>query len=140
MLISTAYAQAGGAGGGGDLFTSLLPFILIFGIFYMLLIRPQQKKAKQHKETLANLKRGDRIVTGGGIIGRIARVEGPNELLVDIAPDVRVHLMRSTVIELVARSEPVAAGGDARADDDGEKEKPVRAKKRRKPAVSRRAR
>ncbi len=137
MLISTAYAQLGGGEGGGDLITSLLPFILIFGIFYMLLIRPQQKKAKQHKETLASLKRGDRIVTGGGIIGRIVRVEGPNELLVDIAPDVRVRLMRSTVIELVTRGEPAVARGEA---DDGEQEKPVRAKKRRKAAVSRRAR
>ena len=137
MLISTAYAQAAGTGGGGDLITSLLPFVLIFGIFYMLLIRPQQKKAKQHRETLASLKRGDRIITGGGIIGRIARVEGPHELMVDIAPDVRVRLMRSTVVDVMARSEPVAADSDA---DDDEKEKSVRAKKkRRKPAVSRRA-
>ena len=140
MLISTAYAQVAGGEGGGDLITSLLPFILIFGIFYMLLIRPQQKKAKQHKETLGSLKRGDRIVTGGGILGRIARVEGPNELLVDIAADVRVRVMRSTVLDVVARSEPAAAGGDTEAADDGEKEKPVRAKKRRKAAVSRRAR
>ncbi len=136
MLISAAYAQAGDAAGGSDLITSLLPFVLIFGIFYMLLIRPQQKKAKEPKETLASLKRGDRIVTGGGLLGRIVRVEGPNELLVDIAPDVRVRLMRSTVIELVTRGEPAAVRGDA----DGEQEKPVRAKKRRKAAVSRRAR
>ena len=136
MLISAAYAQAGDSGGGGDLITSLLPFVLIFGIFYMLLIRPQQKKAKEHKETLGSLKRGDRIVTGGGLLGRIVRVEGPNELLVDIAPDVRVRLMRSTVIELVTRGEPAVARGDA----EGEQEKPVRAKKRRKAADSRRAR
>ena len=140
MLISTAYAQVAGGEGGGDLITSLLPFVFIFAIFWFLLIRPQQKKAKQHRETLASLKRGDRIVTGGGILGRIVRVEGPNELLVELAPDVRVRLMRSTVIELVTRSEPATTGGAAEAADDGEQKKPVRAKKRRKAAVSKRAR
>ncbi len=116
MLISPAFAQQG-ITGGGDMFTSLLPFIVIFVIFYMLLIRPQQKKAKQHKEMLSGIKRGDRIVTGGGIIGRVSRVEGDSELIVEIAPDLRVRVMRATVGELVNRSEP-AVGERPRKEKD----------------------
>ncbi len=116
MLISPAFAQEGIAG-GGDMFTSLLPFIVIFVIFYMLLIRPQQKKAKQHKEMLAGIRRGDRIVTGGGIIGRVSRVEGDGELIVEIAPNLRVRVMRGTVADLVTRSEP-AVGERPRKEKD----------------------
>ena len=109
MLISPAYAQtAGGVAGGG--FEMFLPFILIIVIFYFLLWRPQQKKMKQHKEMLRAIKRGDRIVTGGGIIGRVARVEGDDELIVEIAPEVRVRVTRATVAEMRVRGEPARAG------------------------------
>ncbi len=109
MLISPAYAQAAGglAGGGFEMF---LPFILIIVIFYFLLWRPQQKKMKQHKEMLSSLKRGDRVITGGGIIGRVARVEGDSELIVEIAPEVRVRVARGTVAEVMVKGEP--AKGD----------------------------
>ena len=108
MLISPAYAQAvGGAAGSG--FEMFLPFILIIVIFYFLLWRPQQKKMKQHKEMLGSLKRGDRIITGGGIIGRVARVEGDSELIVEIAPEVRVRLARGTVAEVMVKGEPAKA-------------------------------
>jgi preprotein translocase subunit YajC len=83
MLISPAYAQAGGAPGGFDLI-SLMPLLLIFVVFYFLLIRPQQKKMKQHRDMVATLKRGDRVLTAGGIIGSVVKVEDA-ELLVEIA-------------------------------------------------------
>ncbi len=112
MLIAPAYAQAGGGGGGFDIL-SLMPLILIFAVFYFLLIRPQQKKMKQHKEMIAGLRRGDRIVTGGGIFGRVARVEGDGELIVEIAPEVRVKVRQATVAEITSRSES-GGGQEAR--------------------------
>ena len=122
MLISPAYAQAAGAG-GSDMFVSLLPLVLIFAVFYFLMIRPQQKKAKLHKEMLAALKRGDRVVTGGGIVGRVIRVEGDNEILVEIASDVRVRIRQSTISEVVSRSEPAErdSGADTSEDSAGKK-------------------
>ncbi len=121
MLISPAYAQAAGGAGGGDMLVTLMPLVLIFVVFYFLLIRPQQKKAKQHKEMLGSLKRGDRIVTGGGIVGKIVRIEGDNELMVEIAPDVRVRVRQGTVAELVVRiSEPPAVKEDDAAADEAD--------------------
>ena len=116
MLISAAFAQeAGGAGaGGGDLFVSLMPLALIFAVFYFLMIRPQQKKMKAHKEMLGSVKRGDRIVTGGGIIGRVARAED-DELVVEIATDVKVRLKRGHVSELISRAEPASS----ESEDEG---------------------
>ncbi len=129
MLISPAYAQAAGGAGGGDMLVTLMPLVLIFVVFYFLLIRPQQKKAKQHKEMLGSLKRGDRIVTGGGIVGKIVRIEGDNELMVEIAPDVRVRVRQGTVAELVVRiSEPPAVKED---DDDADEAGGKVGKKRR---------
>lgn len=123
MLISPAYAQmeAIAPGGGIEMF---LPFVLIIVIFYFLLWRPQQKKMKQHKSMLGNLKRGDRVVTGGGIIGRIARVEGDDELIVEIAPEVRVRVARGTVSDVVVKGEPAKNdNASAKGDDDGKKKK-----------------
>ncbi len=79
MLTSIAYAAAGnpgGAAGGGDMISMFLPLILMFAVFYFLLIRPQQKKAKQHKEMLGKLQKGDYVLTTGGLLGRIVEVEG----------------------------------------------------------------
>jgi preprotein translocase subunit YajC len=116
MLISTAYAQ------GFNLPSFLndqsalqfMPLVLIFVVFYFLLIRPQQKKAKDHRATLAALRRGDRVVTGGGIIGTIVRVDGPEEVTVDIADGVRVRVVRSTITGVVAKPDPGAAREAAR--------------------------
>lgn len=96
MLISPAYAQdAAGLLGG---VTQFLPLVLIFGVFYFLLIRPQQTRAKQMKAMLAALRRGDRVVTAGGILGTVQRVkEGSDEIEVDIAPNVRVTVIRDTI-------------------------------------------
>jgi preprotein translocase subunit YajC len=110
MLISSAYAQAaGGAPAGFDLI-SLMPLVLIFVVFYFLLIRPQQKKMKAHRELIATLKRGDKVLTAGGIIGTVVKVEDDNTLLVEIAKDIRVRVARSTISELLSKPAPAAKG------------------------------
>jgi preprotein translocase subunit YajC len=101
MLIGTAHAQAGGAPAAFD-FVSLLPLILIFVVFYFLLIRPQQRKMRQHREMIAALKRGDKVLTSGGIIGTIVKVED-NEVLVEIAKDIRVRVARPTISDILSR-------------------------------------
>ena len=105
MLISTAYAQDLSAMMGGA--TQFLPLVLIFGVFYFLLIRPQQQRAKETRGMLAALKRGDRVVTGGGILGTVQKVkEGSNEVEVDLAPNLRVTVLRETISTVL---KPVAA-------------------------------
>jgi len=103
-LISTAYAMGGGGGAGGapqgSGFTALVPIILMFVIFYFLLIRPQQKKAKQHQEMISNLKKGDRIITSGGMYGRITNLDEQTATL-EIAEKVRVKVTRGSVASLV---------------------------------------
>lgn len=118
MFISEAYAQAAGGAGGGNAFQAFLPLILIFVVFYFLLIRPQQKKMKQHKELLESIRRGDKVITGGGIIGTVTKVDNDNELTVEIAKDVKVKVQRATISGVVNRTEPVA--GQA-ANDAGQK-------------------
>jgi len=103
MLISPAYAQAGGDAAG---MMSFLPLVLIFAVFYFLLIRPQQKKMKQHRETIATLRRNDKIVTGGGIIGKVTKVVDENEIEVEIAPNTVVRIARGTVADVIAKSAP----------------------------------
>ena len=114
MLITPAYAQAAGGEAAGFI-TSLVPLILIFVIFYFLLIRPQQKRAKEHKAMVESLKRGDQVVTGGGILGTVTRVpkvtEGEKtadseEIEVEIAENTRVRVYRSTITAVLSRTEP----------------------------------
>ncbi len=114
MLISPAYAQAGGAPAGGDFFVSLMPLVLIFVVFYFLLIRPQQQKVKLHRQMVEGLKRGDQVVTAGGILGKVTRVEaGDATLMVEIAPNVQVKVARHTISEVVGKTQP--ATNDNRA-------------------------
>lgn len=115
MFISTAYAQAAGApaASGTDAIMSLLPLVLIFVVFYFLLIRPQQKKMKEHRAMLDALRRGDRVVTGGGIIGTIVKVGSDDELQVEIAEGVRVRVMRPTITAVLAKTEPAKAAEPA---------------------------
>lgn len=117
MLISPAYAQGAGGGMGG--LEPLIPLVLIFVVFYFLLIRPQQKKAKQHRELLSALRRGDRVVTSGGLIGTITRVINDAEISVEIAPDIKVRVMRAMVAEVLTKG---AAPDDD--DDRGESDPP----------------
>ncbi|MEM8812209.1 MAG: preprotein translocase subunit YajC [Pseudomonadota bacterium] len=105
MFITPAHAQAAG-GGGPDLLITFIPFILIFVIFYFLLIRPQQKRQREHREMLAALRRGDNIVTAGGMVGKISKVIDDNEIEVEIAKDVRIRVMRAFVSEVRAKGEP----------------------------------
>ena len=111
MLISPAYAQAAGGGGGGGLLVQLLPIILIFVVFYFLLIRPQQKRMKEHRNMVANLRRGDRIVTSGGLIGQVSKVVNENEIQVEISDDVRVRVVRNNVQEVLSKTEPAQGEG-----------------------------
>ena len=113
MWISTAYAQGTGIFDQNAL-VQFLPLILIFVVFYFLLIRPQQRKAKDQKAMLGALRRGDRVVTGGGIIGTVARVDNPEEVVVDIAENVRVRVLRSTIASVLAKPDPAAAREAAR--------------------------
>ena len=100
MFISPAFAQGAGGSGGFDLM-ALAPLVLIFVVFYFLLIRPQQKRVKAHKEMLSKIHRNDRIVTNGGLIGKVAKVvEDRDELELDIAENVRVKVRRGMVSEL----------------------------------------
>jgi preprotein translocase subunit YajC len=106
MFISQAWAQAGGAG-GGDFLVQLFPLILIFVVFYFLLIRPQQAKVKAQREMLSGVKRGDRVVTGGGIIGLVTKVISDNELQIEIAEGVRVRLLKQSISEILVRDQSV---------------------------------
>jgi preprotein translocase subunit YajC len=124
MLISPAYAQTTGLMDQSAL-VQFLPLVLIFVVFYFLLIRPQQKKQKEHRVMLDALRRGDRVVTGGGILGTVNRVVSPEEVEVDIASGVRVRLVRSTITSVLAKPDPAAAREAARERDNakGVKEK-----------------
>ena len=104
-LVNPAFAQTGGAGFG---LANILPLVLIFVIMYFLLIRPQQKKAKAHREMVANLRRGDQIVTQGGVIGKIAKVKDDNEVEVEIAENIRIRVVRSTISQVVSKTEPAS--------------------------------
>jgi preprotein translocase subunit YajC len=116
MLISEAWAQAGG-GGGSDFLVQLFPLILIFVVFYFLLIRPQQAKVKAQREMLAGVKRGDRVVTGGGIIGLVTKVISDNEIQVELAEGVRVRIIKQTITDIVSRGESVRGAKDAEEDE-----------------------
>jgi preprotein translocase subunit YajC len=110
MLISPAYAQGmGGLFDSSNAMVQFLPLVLIFVVFYFLLIRPQQKKAKDHRGMLDSLRRGDRVVTGGGIIGTVNRVVSNEEVEVDIASGTRVRIIRSTITNVLAKPDPGAA-------------------------------
>jgi preprotein translocase subunit YajC len=117
MLISEAWAQAGGGAGGSDFLVQLFPLILIFVVFYFLLIRPQQAKVKAQREMLGGVKRGDRVVTGGGIIGLVTKVISDNELQVELAEGVRVRIIKQTITDIVARGESVRGAKDAEDDE-----------------------
>jgi preprotein translocase subunit YajC len=107
MLISPAFAQAASPFGGDNMLVSLLPFILIFVIMYFLILRPQQKRAKAHQEMVRNVRRGDTVVTSGGLIGKVTKVIDDDQIEVEVADSVRVRQMRSMVADVRAKGEPV---------------------------------
>ena len=89
-----------------EAFGQLVPLILIFAIMYFLLIRPQQKKAKEHRAMVKALRRGDQVVTQGGVIGKVAKVKDENELEVEIADGVKVRVVQSTIVQVLNKTEP----------------------------------
>ena len=106
-----------------SLLPQLMPIILIFVVFYFLLIRPQQKKMRDHREMLAAIRRGDKIVTGGGIVGQVVKVGEDDELSVEIAQDVRVKVVRSTVTAVLSKPQPATKEAAAASGDGGEERK-----------------
>ncbi|MFV0333485.1 MAG: preprotein translocase subunit YajC, partial [Tropicimonas sp.] len=107
MFATPAYAQAAGGAGGGAIMQFLL-LILIFAIMYFLLIRPQQKKVKQHQKMVSELRRGDQIVTQGGIIAKVSKVKDEHELEVEIAEGTKVRIVRGTVAQVLSKTEPAS--------------------------------
>jgi len=101
MLISSAYAQTPSAAPGSDLM-AFLPMVLIFVVFYFLLIRPQQKKAKEHRTMLAALQKGDEVVTAGGIVGKIGKLTEQYATL-EVAPGVEMTVQRQSVAQLLPK-------------------------------------
>lgn len=108
MFASPAFAQAAGAAAPANSLLMQLPFFAaIFAIMYFLLIRPQQKKLKTHQAMVAGLRRGDQVVTQGGVIGKVSKVtEGQNEIEVEIAQGVKIRVVKSTIASVINKTEP----------------------------------
>jgi preprotein translocase subunit YajC len=108
MFVTPAFAQSGLFGGGSDnVMVQLLPFVLIFVIMYFLILRPQQKRAKDHQQLVKNLRRGDTVITSGGLVGKVTKVVDDEQIEVEVAPGVRVRQVRSMVTGVQAKGEPV---------------------------------
>ncbi|MGB1182456.1 MAG: preprotein translocase subunit YajC [Candidatus Puniceispirillaceae bacterium] len=116
MLISPAFAQSANGAGG---LTSLLPFVLIFVVFYFFLIRPQQKRAKEHREMVNRLSRGDKVITSGGLVGKVTKAVDDQETVeVEIAKDVKVNIMRTMIADKQSKNDKpknAAAAGEPKA-------------------------
>lgn len=104
MFVTPAYAQA--AGGSSSAILQFVPLIAIFAIMYFLMIRPQQKKLKEHKAMVAALHRGDQVVTQGGLIGKVSKVKDGNEVEVELADGVKVRVVQSTIAQVLNKTEP----------------------------------
>lgn len=107
MFITPAYAQAAGVPAAGDFIGMILPLVAIMGVFYFLLIRPQQRKMKEHQEMLKKVGKGDTVITSGGLIGKVIKVVDDNELQVEIGENVKVRVLRSGIADVRAKGEPV---------------------------------
>ena len=114
MFITPAYAQA--AGGTNDMIMSLLPFIGIFVIMYFLILRPQQKRVKQHAELVKNVRRGDTVVTSGGLVAKVTKVlDTEDQLELELSDGVRVRQMRGMISDVRAKGEPVKDDASAKS-------------------------
>lgn len=109
MLITPAYAQFGfgGGAGGNNMIVQFLPLILIVVIMYFLILRPQQRKVKLHQEMIKALRRGDTVVTNGGLVGKVTKVVDDDHIEVEISDGVRVRHLRAMVSDVRAKGEPV---------------------------------
>lgn len=113
MFITPAYAQAAAAPDAMGIFQTILPFILIFVIMYFLILRPQQRKVKAHAEMVKGVRRGDTVVTSGGLIGKVARVIDDNEIELQLADNVKIRQLRSMISDVRAKGEPAKDDGAA---------------------------
>src|SRR5262245_33897921 len=118
MWISPAFAQAAApaGGGAGDFFIQLVPLFLIIGIMYVLVLRPQQQRLKAHQAMVGAVKRGDVVVTGGGIVGKVVKVLDGEEVMVEIAENVRIKVVKGTIADVRSKTEP--SDGKSKSDDD----------------------
>ena len=114
MFITPAFAQ-GASGGSVDMVTSLLPFVAIFVIMYFLILRPQQKRVKQHQELVKNVRRGDTVVTSGGLIAKVTKVVDDDTIEIEVGEGVRVRQMRSMISDVRAKGEPVKDDAPAKS-------------------------
>ncbi len=109
MFVTAAYAQTAGAAGGSAGLGQFVILPVIFGIMYFLLIRPQQKKMKETKAMIEAVRRGDEVLTGGGIIGKVTKVGEDGVLEVEIAPGVKVKVAKQTIASVMSKTEPAAS-------------------------------
>jgi preprotein translocase subunit YajC len=107
MFSTPAFAQSSPLGGGGDMIYQLLPFVLIFVIMYFLILRPQQKRVKAHQEMVKNVRRGDTVVTNGGLVGKVTKVVDDEQIEIEIGDGMRIRQMRSMLTDVRAKGEPV---------------------------------
>jgi preprotein translocase subunit YajC len=107
MFITPAYAQGLNLGGNSDMIMSLLPFAGIFVIMYFLILRPQQKRVKAHQELVKNVRRGDTVITSGGIVAKVTKVVDDEQIEIELADGVRARQMRGMISEVRAKGEPV---------------------------------
>ena len=117
MFISPAFAQGAAASpGAGDFLIQLVPFALIIGIMYFLVLRPQQQRMKTHQQMVAALKRGDMVVTAGGVVAKVVKVLEDDEVMVEIAEDTRIRVVKSTIASVRSKTEPTEA--KSKSDDE----------------------
>lgn len=107
MFVTPAYAQTAATPGMADFMGMILPLAMIMVVFYFLLIRPQQRKQKEHVELVSKVSRGDTVVTTGGLVGKVSKVIDDKELLVEIADNVKVRVVRGAISDVRAKGEPV---------------------------------
>ncbi len=107
MFTTPAYAQTAGIGSFGEMASTMLPLVLIMAVFYFLMIRPQQKRAKEHAAKVANIRRGDTVVTSAGMIGKVTKVIDDLEIMVEVAPDTKIKFVKSMIADVRVKGEPV---------------------------------
>ena len=122
MLITPAYAQAAAGGDANSMLMSLLPFALIFVIMYFLILRPQQKKVKDHQELVKNIRRGDTVITSGGLVGKVTKVVDDDQIEFEISDGVRVRQMRQMISGVRAKGEPAKEKGESKEKEKAEKD------------------
>ncbi len=121
MLFTPAYAQTAAGGDTNGMLGMLLPFAIIFVIMYFLILRPQQKKVKEHGDLVKNVRRGDTIVTQGGLVGKVTKVVDDDQVEFEIADGVRVRQMRQMITAVRTKGEPAKEKADAKDDKKDEK-------------------